>query len=63
MSVLVGVGPEVNKLEQVSSDDDQMSIVGIPCLVSRGTGTGRGVVGPICQCIVGNDHMTDPARP
>ena len=28
MSVLVGVGPQVNKFEQVSSDDHQMSVVG-----------------------------------
>ena len=26
MSVLVGVGPQVNKFEQVSSDDHQMSV-------------------------------------
>ena len=29
MSVLVGVGPQVNKFEQVSSDDHQMSLVAV----------------------------------
>ena len=28
MSVPVGVGPQVNEFEQVSSDDHQMSVVG-----------------------------------
>ena len=28
MSVLVGVGPQVNKFEQFSSDDHQMSLAG-----------------------------------
>ena len=28
MSVLLGAGPLVNKFEQVSSDDHQMSVVG-----------------------------------
>ena len=29
MLVLVGVGPQVNKFEQVSSNGHQMSIVGV----------------------------------
>ena len=38
MSVL-GVGPQVNKFEQVSSDDHQMSVAG----VGLGKGWGEGV--------------------
>ena len=45
MSPQVGGGPEVNKFEQVSSDDHQMSLVGslyseVPCLEGAETRDG-----------------------
>ena len=54
MSVF-GVGPHVNKFEQVSIDGHQESV---PCLVGWGEGFFFwGGVGPMSQCIMGNGHM------
>ena len=52
MSVLVGVGPQVNKFKQVSSDDHQMSVAGeeggrSPGLMSRGRGVPYHVTCPM----------------
>ena len=49
-----GVGPQVNKSEQVSNDDHQMSVVGVMCLVWEGV--------PMSQCIMGNGHMEMPLK-
>ena len=53
----------MNKFEQVSSDDHQMSLAG-------GLGQGQGVQGlisgslySVVQCIVGNGHMRTPSPP
>ena len=59
-----GVGPQVSKFEQISSDDHQMSVVGeVPYLVSGGGELvpcleWGGV--PISQCIMGSGHMGTP---
>ena len=42
MSVPVGVGPEVNQLEQVSSDDQKMSVARGRGYVSKSDVQGRG---------------------
>ena len=68
MSPQVGAGPEVNKFEQVSSDDHQMSLVGslyseVPCLEgaeTRDGGKGSHVQwGPISVIIMAHndDHL------
>ena len=59
-------GPQVNKFEQVSSDDHQMSLVEgwrVPCLMLRGLGPegaramrGASLYSEV-QCIMGNGHM------
>ena len=45
-----GPGPQVNKFEQVSSDDHQMSVAlggSVPCLVSGKGGGGLGLMSGI----------------
>ena len=48
-----GEAPQVNKFEQVSSDDHQMSVAG------EGVGPMSGIQG---QCIMGDGHMGTPNR-
>ena len=53
-------GPKVNKLEQVSSDGHQMSLVEGkwgPCPVRSMSGGGLGFLYSEIQCIMGNGHM------
>ena len=68
----VGVGPQVNKFEPVSSDDHQMSVEGGLGPMAAVGGGGRSYVryrgrgwGPVKRgvpCIMGNGHM-DPTSP
>ena len=53
MSVLEGVGPQVNKFEQVTSDDHQMSVVGL----GVGPMSGIWLVGPISGIKGGVTHV------
>ena len=50
----MGGRSQVNKSEQVSNDDHQMSVVGVMCLVWEGV--------PMSQYIMGNDHMEMPMK-
>ena len=60
----------MNKIQQVCSNDNHMSVTGRVegglglCLVSRGQGVGpmSGIRGrlPMPQCIMGNGHMGTP---
>ena len=61
-------GPRVNKFEQVSSLDYQMSVGGDRALYRGGRagvlhkGEGRGVLNNEVQCITENGHMGTPMR-
>ena len=67
VSTSTGVGPKVNKFEQVSNDDHQMSVVG-EGVSTQAPHLGRWYPGPVSgwrynevTCIMGNSHIGHPS--